>query len=238
MNMEDKQHIITAFDDDLAELNSSLQDLGTLAITQFELAIDALATQHQSTLNQIIGDDVKLDELEAAIHEKALEVIALRSPRAQDLRHVLVALKIATILERTGDYARNIANRTKVIATAGNENIPGVNIGRMGQVTRDMLHDVMRAYATRDADKALDVWRRDIEVDHMHTAFYKEVLASMSRDPNVVATGAHLLFIAKNIERIGDYATGIAEQVHFLVHGAVPEDSRPKADRTSRVVGV
>jgi len=236
--MEDKQHIITAFDDDLAELNSSLQDLGRLAITQFELAIDALATQHQSTLNQIISDDVKLDELEAAIHEKALEVIALRSPRAQDLRHVLVALKIATILERTGDYARNIANRTKVIATAGNENIPGVNIGRMGQVTRDMLHDVMRAYATRDADKALDVWRRDIEVDHMHTAFYKEVLASMSRDPNVVATGAHLLFIAKNIERIGDYATGIAEQVHFLVHGAVPEDSRPKADRTSRVVGV
>ena len=236
--MEDKQHIITAFDDDLAELNSSLQDLGILAITQFELAIDALATQHQSTLNQIISDDVKLDELEAAIHEKALEVIALRSPRAQDLRHVLVALKIATILERTGDYARNIANRTKVIATAGNENIPGVNIGRMGQVTRDMLQDVMRAYATRDADKALDVWRRDIEVDHMHTAFYKEVLASMSRDPNVVATGAHLLFIAKNIERIGDYATGIAEQVHFLVHGAVPEDSRPKADRTSRVVGV
>ena len=236
--MEDKQHIITAFDDDLAELNSSLQDLGRLAITQFELAIDALATQHQSKLNQIISDDVKLDELEAAIHEKALEVIALRSPRAQDLRHVLVALKIATILERTGDYARNIANRTKVIATAGNENIPGVNIGRMGQVTRDMLHDVMRAYATRDADKALDVWRRDIEVDHMHTAFYKEVLASMSRDPNVVATGAHLLFIAKNIERIGDYATGIAEQVHFLVHGAVPEDSRPKADRTSRVVGV
>ncbi|MDC1121711.1 phosphate signaling complex protein PhoU, partial [Alphaproteobacteria bacterium] len=197
-----------------------------------------LATQHQSTLNQIISDDAKLDELEAAIHEKALEVIALRSPRAQDLRHVLVALKIATILERTGDYARNIANRTKVIATAGNENIPGVNIGRMGQVTRDMLQDVMRAYATRDADKALDVWRRDIEVDHMHTAFYKEVLASMSRDPNVVATGAHLLFIAKNIERIGDYATGIAEQVHFLVHGAVPKDSRPKADRTSRVVGV
>ena len=236
--MEDKQHIITAFDDDLAELNSSLQDLGILAITQFELAIDALATQHQSTLDQIISDDAKLDELEAAIHEKALEVIALRSPRAQDLRHVLVALKIATILERTGDYARNIANRTKVISTAGNENIPGVNIGRMGQVTRDMLQDVMRAYATRDADKALDVWRRDIEVDHMHTAFYKEVLASMSRDPNVVATGAHLLFIAKNIERIGDYATGIAEQVHFLVHGAVPKDSRPKADRTSRVVGV
>jgi phosphate transport system protein len=108
----------------------------------------------------------------------------------------------------------------------------------MGQVTQEMLHDVMRAYDRHNAELALEVWRRDIEVDHMHTAFYKEVLASMARDPNLVATGAHLLFIAKNIERIGDYATGIAEQVHFLVHGAVPEDSRPKADRTSKVVGV
>jgi phosphate transport system protein len=236
--MEDQQHISTAFDKDLSALNAMVQELGSLAITQFETAIDALATQHMETLDQVISNDAKLDDLEAAIHEKAVEVIAIRSPHARDLRQVLVALKIATILERTGDYARNIANRTKVIAQAGNENIPGVNIGRMGQVTQEMLHDVMRAYDRHDAELALEVWRRDIEVDHMHTAFYKEVLASMARDPNLVATGAHLLFIAKNIERIGDYATGIAEQVHFLVHGAVPEDSRPKADRTSKVVGV
>ena len=236
--MEDQQHISTAFDKDLSALNAMVQELGSLAITQFETAIDALATQHMETLDQVISNDAKLDDLEAAIHEKAVEVIALRSPHARDLRQVLVALKIATILERTGDYARNIANRTKVIAQAGNENIPGVNIGRMGQVTQEMLHDVMRAYDRLDAELALEVWRRDIEVDHMHTAFYKEVLASMARDPNLVATGAHLLFIAKNIERIGDYATGIAEQVHFLVHGAVPKDSRPKADRTSKVVGV
>jgi len=236
--MEEQQHISTAFDKDLLALNEMVQALGSLAIAQFETAIDALATQHLATLDQIISNDAKLDDLEAAIHEKAVEVIALRSPHAKDLRQVLVALKIATILERTGDYARNIANRTKVITQAGNENIPGVNIGRMGQVAQQMLHDVMRAYDQHDVDLALAVWRRDIEVDHMHTAFYKEVLASMARDPNLVATGAHLLFIAKNIERIGDYATGIAEQVHFLVHGAVPEDSRPKADRTSKVVGV
>jgi len=236
--MEEQQHISTAFDKDLLALNEMVQALGSLAIAQFETAIDALATQHLATLDQIISNDAKLDDLEAAIHEKAVEVIALCSPHAKDLRQVLVALKIATILERTGDYARNIANRTKVITQAGNENIPGVNIGRMGQVAQEMLHDVMRAYDRHDAELALEVWRRDIEVDHMHTAFYKEVLASMARDPNLVATGAHLLFIAKNIERIGDYATGIAEQVHFLVHGAVPEDSRPKADRTSKVVGV
>jgi phosphate transport system protein len=236
--MENRTHISTAFDEDLDALNGSVQELGKLAITQFEKAIDALATQNGAVLDAIISSDAKLDDLEAKIHEKAVEVIALRSPHARDLRQVLVALKIATILERTGDYARNIANRTKVISAAGNENIPGVNIGRMGQVAQEMLRDVMRAYDARDAEAALNVWRRDIEVDHMHTAFYKEVLASMARDSNMVATGAHLLFIAKNIERIGDYATGIAEQVHFLVHGVVPEDSRPKADRTSKVVGV
>ena len=236
--MQKSTHIITAFDEDLNELNNQVQKLGRLAVKQFDLSIDALATQHEQTLSKIVADDVKLDTLEAEIHEKALEIIALRSPHAGDLRYVLVALKIATILERTGDYARNIANRTRVIAEIGNENIPGVNIGRMGQVTQEMLSDVLRAYKKQDSDAALEVWRRDIEVDHMHTAFYKEVLASMARDPNQVATGAHLLFIAKNIERIGDYATGIAEQVHFLVHGAVPEDSRPKADRTSKVAGI
>jgi len=236
--MENRTHISTAFDEDLDALNGSVQELGKLAITQFEKAIDALATQNGAVLDAIISSDAKLDDLEAEVHEKAVEVIALRSPHARDLRQVLVALKIATILERTGDYARNIANRTKVISAAGNENIPGVNIGRMGQVAQEMLRDVMRAYDARDAEAALNVWRRDIEVDHMHTAFYKEVLASMARDSNMVATGAHLLFIAKNIERIGDYATGIAEQVHFLVHGVVPEDARPKADRTSKVVGV
>ena len=236
--MKEHNHIITAFDEDLNELTTQVQKLGRLAVKQFEMSIDALATQHEETLSKILAHDVKLDTLEAEIHEKALEIIALRSPHASDLRHVLVALKIATILERTGDYARNIANRTRVIASYGNENIPGVNIGRMGQVAQEMLTDVLSAYKKRDANAALEVWHRDIEVDHMHTAFYKEVLASMARDPDQVATGAHLLFIAKNIERIGDYATGIAEQVHFLVHGAVPEDERPKADHSSKMLGV
>ena len=106
----------------------------------------------------------------------------------------------------------------------------------MGQLAQEMVRDAMTSYQNRDAEMALAVWRRDIEVDHMHTAFHKEVLASMSRNPNMVGTGAHLLFIAKNIERIGDYATGIAEQVHFLVEGAMPDEDRPKADKTSKVV--
>lgn len=235
--MDTQKHISSAFDQDLTILNDSLQQLGQLACQQLEGAIDGLATQNEAALDKVIKGDAALDQLEADIHEKAIEVIAIRSPRAKDLRHVLVALKVASILERMGDYSRNIANRTKVIITVGNENIPGVNIGRMGQVTEQMVRDVMLSYKNRDAELALAVWRRDIEVDHMHTAFYKEVLASMSRNPNMVATGAHLLFIAKNIERIGDYATGIAEQVYFLVEGTMPEESRPKADKTSKVVG-
>jgi phosphate transport system protein len=235
--MDTQKHISSAFDQDLTILNDSLQQLGQLACQQLEGAIDGLATQNEAALDKVIKGDAALDQLEADIHEKAIEVIAIRSPRAKDLRHVLVALKVASILERMGDYSRNIANRTKVIMTVGNENIPGVNIGRMGQVTEQMVRDVMLSYKNRDAELALAVWRRDIEVDHMHTAFYKEVLASMSRNPNMVATGAHLLFIAKNIERIGDYATGIAEQVYFLVEGTMPEEPRPKADKTSKVVG-
>ena len=234
--MDTQKHISSAFDQDLAILNDTLQKLGDLACRQFEGAIEGIATQNEADLDRVIKGDAALDALEAEINEKVMEVITLRSPRAEDLRYVLVALKVASILERIGDYARNIANRTKVIITAGNENIPGVNIGRMGQVTQDMVRDALTSYRSRDAEMALAVWSRDIEVDHMHTAFYKEVLASMSRNPNMVGTGAHLLFIAKNIERIGDYATGIAEQVHFLVKGVVPDEDRPKADKTSKVV--
>ncbi|MFZ8923106.1 MAG: phosphate signaling complex protein PhoU [Candidatus Puniceispirillaceae bacterium] len=235
--MDNSKHISSAFDQDLELLNDLLQELGLLASNQFDKAIEGLATQNDAILDTVITGDAALDKIEAEIHEKAIEIIAIRAPRAQDLRYVLVSLKIATILERMGDYARNIANRTRVLSELGNENIPGVNIGRMGHVTLEMVRDVMLSLKHNDAEMALKVWRRDVEVDHMHTAFYKEVLASMSRNPNMVATGAHLLFIAKNIERIGDYATGIAEQVHFLVRGHVPEEDRPKADRTSRVLG-
>ena len=235
--MDSQKHISSAFDKDLTTLNDALQLLGKMAHRQFEAAINGLATQSDSDLDDIINGDAALDSLEAEIHEKAVEVIAIRSPLAKDLRYVLVALKVATILERIGDYARNIANRTKVIKVAGTENIPSVNIGRMGQLTQEMVRDAMLSYKDRDSALANAVWRRDVEVDHMHTTFHKEVLASMTCNPNMVATGAHLLFIAKNIERIGDYATGIAEQVHFLVEGSLPDGDRPKADKTSKVAG-
>ena len=235
--MDSQKHISSAFDQDLTTLNDALQLLGEMAHRQFEAAINGLATQSDSDLDDIINGDAALDSLEAEIHEKAVEVIAIRSPRAKDLRYVLVALKVATILERIGDYARNIANRTKAIKVAGTENIPSVNIGRMGQLTQEMVRDAMLSYKERDPALAEAVWRRDVEVDHMHTTFHKEVLASMTCNPNMVATGAHLLFIAKNIERIGDYATGIAEQVHFLVEGSLPDGDRPKADKTSNVAG-
>lgn len=230
------RHISSAFEKDLNDLGGSLQKLGDLARKRFALAIDGIATQREDALSQVIDGDSELDDIEAFIHEKAFEIIALRAPSGQDLRYVLVSLKVATVLERIGDFSRNIAQRTRVISAAGNDKIPGVNIGRMGHLVETMLIDVMHAYADQDPHKALKVWRQDVEVDHMHTSFYKEVLASMSRDSDQVVSGVHLLFIAKNIERVGDYTTGIAEQIHFLVEGTVPDDSRPKADRSSDIV--
>ena len=149
-----------------------------------------------------------------------------------------MSLKVATVLERIGDFSRNIAQRTRVISAAGNDKIPGVNIGRMGHLVETMLIDVMHAYADQDSHKALKVWRQDVEVDHMHTSFYKEVLASMSRDSNQVVSGVHLLFIAKNIERMGDHVTSIAEQVVFVVTGEMPKEKRDKADNTSTDVSL
>ena len=157
-------------------------------------------------------------------------MISLRAPVVTDLRRVIVAIKISSILERVGDYAKNIAKRSKILAEQGSDTIPGVNIGRMGQLAEEMLTEVINAYLTRDVSKAIKIRDRDLEIDYMYTAFYREILTSMARNPEQISNGTHLLFIAKNIERIGDYATGIAEQIYFLIHGTTLEDDRPKAD--------
>ena len=236
--MENQTHISTAFDQDLEQLNGRMRELGELAISQFSQAMDSLATQNHDQLEQLIAKDAAIDDLEAEIHERALQVIALRSPLAADLRAVMVMMRVSSIFERIGDYSRNIANRAKVIGSVDANIVPGVNIGRTGMVVLEMLNDVHTAFHERDVERAIAVWRRDVEVDHHHTNFHKEVLATMTNDPSSVAVGVHLLFIAKNVERIGDYATGIAEQLHFLVNGDVPTENRPKADRTSKILGV
>ena len=226
-------HIVASFDDDLSELNQMLAQLGGLAETQFANAIDALERRDNRNIDAIVQGDKQLDELEYELNERALEIIALRSPVAADLRRVVVTLKVAGILERIGDYAKNMAKRSRVIIEHENSKSENVSVARMAALVQQMLNQVLDAYASNDSDLAMDVWDRDTEVDRMHTSMFREMLARMSENPEQVSASSHLLFIAKNIERIGDHTTGIAEQIFFLANGQFPDDERPKADKSS-----
>jgi phosphate transport system protein len=233
--MESK-HILSSFDDDLNKLNTNLLKLGNGALDQFEKCINNYGTQNLEDIEKVISADKILDDLDDKVQKNGFEIIALRAPQAADLRRVIVALKIATILERIGDYSRNISNRTKLLIEMKYTDLPGVNIGKMGQKTLTMMEDVIEAYVNGDDKLAVKVRNSDVKIDKMHTQYYLEIVASMQRNKKLAPTGAHLLFIAKNIERVADYVTDIAEQVYFLVNGSVLTDERPKADETSLII--
>ena len=162
-------------------------------------------------------------------------MLALRQPMADDLRVVITALRIASLIERIGDYAKNISKRTVAITQTPPVG-PSRTIARMGNVVQGMIKTVLDSYLERDADLAQDVRLRDEEVDALHTSLFRELLTYMMEDPRSISACTHLLFVAKNIERIGDHATNIAENVHFLVHGVMPDDNRPKGDQSSYTV--
>ena len=233
--MENK-HILSSFDDDLKKLNDNLLKLGNGALTNFDSCINNFGTQDIIEIDKVINGDIILDELDDKVQKLGFEIIALRAPQAADLRRVIVALKIATIFERIGDYSRNISNRTKLLIELNYSDLPGVNIGKMGQKTLTMIEDVIESYTNEDDKLAVKVRNSDIKIDKMHTQYYLEIVASMQRNKKLAPTGAHLLFIAKNIERVADYVTDIAEQVYFLVNGKVLSDERPKADESSLII--
>ena len=226
-------HIVASFDEDLGELNTMLTRLGGLAEKQFADAMDALERRDIQNIDEIIARDAELDEMEFNLNERGIEIIALRAPVARDLRRVIVTIKVAALLERIGDYAKNIAKRSRVIIEHENSKSDNVSLARMAALVQQMLNQVLDAYVSKDSDLAMDVRDRDMEVDRLHTSLFREILARMSEAPEQVATGSHLLFIAKNIERIGDHTTGIAEQIFFLKHGRYPSEERPKADKSS-----
>jgi phosphate transport system protein len=217
----------------VAELNKMLARLGGLAEKQFADAIDALERRDIQNIDEIIARDAELDEMEFDLNERGIEIIALRAPVAQDLRRVIVTLKVASVLERIGDYAKNVAKRSRVIIEHENNKSDNVSLARMAALVQQMLNQVLDAYVSGDADLAMDVRDRDMEVDRLHTSLFREMLARMSENPEQVSASSHLLFIAKNIERIGDHTTGIAEQIFFLRNGQFPSDERPKADKSS-----
>ena len=229
----ENEHIVSSFDRDLSELNQMIAKLGGLAEQQLAATIDAVEARDLTPLAKIIENDAQLDELEFRLNERAIEIIAIRSPMAKDLRRIIAAVKIASVLERVGDYAKNIAKRSRVIIESQGSGATNVSIRRMAETVQQMLNQVLDAYATSNAVLAMEVWDRDYEVDQMHTALFGELLEIIKNQTEEAVVSSHFLFIAKNIERMGDHTTSIAEQVYYLVHGELPSDERPKADNTS-----
>src|SRR5690606_30231097 len=199
------------------------------------MAIEALSRRDPEAARETIAHDARINELEDQVDAMTVRMLALRQPMAQDLREVVAALKISGAVERIGDYAANVAKRVLTLSQ-----LPQVKplhaIPRMGRLAQELLKDVLDAYIEHDADKAIRVWERDEEVDEMYTSLFRELLTYMMEDPRNISACTHLLFIAKNIERIGDHSTNIAETIHFLVRGRPLEATRPKGDKSSYAV--
>lgn len=228
-------HIVKSFDEQLNQLSQLIARMGGLAESQLASAMDALVKRDSELATRIVHADGDIDDLEQDVEEAAVRLLALRQPMASDLREVVAAFKISNDTERVGDYAVNVAKRA--LALNQIPPVPSLSaLPRMARIVQAIVKDTYDAYLERDATKALDVWHRDAEVDEMYTSLFRELLTYMMEDPRSITPGTHLLFIAKNVERIGDHATNIAETVHYLVTGSYIEGGRPKGDTSSYTV--
>ncbi|MBA4099407.1 MAG: phosphate transport system regulatory protein PhoU [Rhodospirillum sp.] len=225
-------HIVKSFDEDLKRLNNVIAEMGGLAEAQLTRAVDSLVRRNTELATQVVQDDKRIDALETEVGQMTVRMLALRQPMAQDLREVVAAIKIASDIERIGDYAKNIAKRA-IVLSAHAPLKPVTSIPRMSQLALHIIKDVLDAYIEKDAEGARAAWRRDEEVDEMYNSVFREMLTYMMEDPRNIGPCTHLLFIAKNIERIGDHATNVAEIVYYLVHGRSLDEERPKGDTTN-----
>ena len=227
------QHIASAFDRDLQDIQAQIMKMGGLVEMAILDAADALASRDQEKAEEVRAKDKAVDLLEEQINDDAAQLIALRAPTAIDLRLVLSVLKISANLERIGDYAKNMAKRTSVLAQLPAIEEAHVSLRRMAREVQLMLKDALDAYIQRDATLAMDVIDRDRDIDQLYNALFREFLTFMLEDPRNISACMHLHFIAKNTERMGDHVTAVAEQVVYLVTGEKPEDARDKGDVTS-----
>ena len=228
--MIENPHITSVFDRDLEAVQAMIMKMGGLVETALSDAAQALETRDEELAERVRRSDIAIDALEEQVNSECARLIALRAPTATDLRIVLAVMKIAGTLERCGDYAKNLGKRSNVLAQMNPIAGAAGSIRRMAKQVQLLLKDALDAYITRDAALAADVRIRDREVDQMYNALFREFLTHMMEDPRNITACMHLHFIAKNIERVGDHATGIAEQVIYLVTGEVPGEARPKAD--------
>jgi phosphate transport system protein len=223
------EHTVRSFSADLEELSGELARMGGLAEDLVSDAIQAIVSQDVALADTVLGRDPQIDAMQVEIERRILKLLALRQPLARDLRQTIAALKIAAELERIGDLAKNVAKRAKLIEMI--EPAAAMKgVARMGRLVIAQLKRVLDAYAALETDAAAKVWTRDEEVDEHYNALFREVLTYMMEDPRTISACAHLLFVAKNLERIGDHCTNIAEEIHFLVTGETLTTERPKVD--------
>jgi len=226
-------HIVRSFDEELGQITAEVARMGGLAEAQIGEALDCVLRRDVRLAAEVAARDTVLDAMEADIERQAVRLIALRQPMANDLRHAVAAMKIASNLERCGDLAKNIAKRSLILAGSEAATPLSRSIDRLGRLVAARLKDVLDAYTASDIERAVAVWSRDDEIDSHYDSLFRELLTYMMGDPKMITPGAHLLFIAKNLERIGDHATNIAEIIHYELTGADIGAERPKMDTIS-----
>lgn len=236
--MSNQEHIVSSFDRDLEGIQALIMKMGGLVEDSIVNAARALETRDEELAQSVRQSDKAVDALEMQVNEEAARIIALRQPIASDLRTVLSIFRVSANLERIGDYSKNIAKRSTVVIQMPPINGTASALRRMAGTVSLMLKDVLDAYIQRDAALAMDVRDRDEAVDQMYSALFREYLTHMMEDPRNITACMHLHFMAKNIERMGDHVTSIAEQVIYLVTGELPDDDRQKSDRTPYDKGI
>lgn len=225
------EHTVKAYDEELDRMNNAVLEMGGLVERQLAASIASLVRRDGDLASRVIIDDRRVDALEAEIDQLAMRILALRQPVAVDLRTIAASLKIASDLERMGDYAANVAKRTIAIDEIDPIRLTHT-ISRMAGTVQGMIKEVLDAFRDRDVERAMAVWRRDEDVDESYNSLFRELLTYMIEDPRRITPCAHLLFVAKNIERIGDHATNIAEIINYAVTGTPVGEERPKGDVT------
>ncbi|MCX7043644.1 MAG: phosphate signaling complex protein PhoU [Gammaproteobacteria bacterium] len=227
------EHIVKSFDSELERLYGEITRMGEIATAQLDAAIDVMIRRDTKAAERVVANDEAIDSLEREVSQDVLRLLALRQPMARDLREVYSALRISSDIERIGDYATNIAKRSMVL----NQSSPVAavhGLPALAKTANALVRDALTAFRNRDDALALEVRDRDAELDLQYTSLFRELLTYMMEDPRNITSCAHLLFMAKNIERIGDHATNIAENTWFIVHGDQPPGGRDKRDTTSQ----
>jgi phosphate transport system protein len=229
------EHLVKSFDQELNKLRNLMTEMGGIVENQVALAAEAILHRDAAAATRAVEEDPKADALERQIESFAIRMLALRQPVASDLRHIVAALKITGDIERIGDYAANVAKRS-IVLSQFNTPFSLAGLAHMATLVQGQLKSIIDAIGDNDAEKAMEVWRSDQVVDDIYNAIFRELITYMMEDPRNITPCTHLLFIAKNLERIGDHATNIAENLYYAVKGESLPASRPKGDTSAYAV--